>query len=46
MTEESLLTAIRDLYENRYPYIAALSKSEQKDSIRQVMNVILGECRV
>ncbi len=46
MNEESLLTAIRDLYENRYPYIAALSKSEQKDSIRQVMNVILGECRV
>lgn len=40
ITEEILLKAIKELYENRQTYIDAMSSGEEKDSITQIVNLI------
>ena len=40
MTPETLLAAIKDLYEKRHEYINNMEKSEQNNAIERVMEVI------
>ena len=40
ITEEILLKAIKELYQNRQTYIDAMSSGEEKDSITQIVNLI------
>lgn len=39
ITKESLLDAVRDLYENRESYITAMSSSKQQNSIEQIVQL-------
>lgn len=40
ITEEVLLKAIKELYENRQSYIDAMSSGKEQDSITQIVNLI------
>lgn len=40
ITEETLLDAVSELYDNRDKYIAAMEKSQQGDSIKLIMDLI------
>lgn len=40
VTDEILLTAVREVYENKQTYIDAMSKSGQMDSIGTILNLI------
>ena len=39
LTNDVLLSAVRDLYENREAYITAMSSSKHKDSIQQIVQL-------
>lgn len=45
LTEQSLLNAVKELYNNRDQYIRAMSESGQMDSIGTILNLIKNESR-
>ena len=40
MTEETLLSAIRSLYQDREAYRLAMEKSETRDAVNKVLSII------
>jgi UDP-N-acetylglucosamine--N-acetylmuramyl-(pentapeptide) pyrophosphoryl-undecaprenol N-acetylglucosamine transferase len=40
VTEETLLSAIKEVYENKERYIDAMSKSKQADAIKTIVDLI------